>query len=615
NLYCARYLQPAGCSCDTAGAWTFSWPQFQKIDSMAAANGLMTEYYFGWPSSGRIQSIASRADRLLIHAYRTSDVDIYQYTRNRLIDATTPSRTVKVIPIFSAESSFMGPWLASNPITKPYQTYSTALANETSSFKTYVNLQGYQWFNYTYLPKTTLATATITASGPTSFCTGGSVTLTANSGSTYRWSPGNQTTRSITVTTSGNYTVSVTNSSGQTATSTPTTVTVTSSLATPTITASGPTSFCTGGTVTLSTAASGSYRWSNGATTQSIAVTASGNYTVTVTSGSCSATSTATSVNVVAPPSTPTVTASGSLSVCPGAGVTLTSSSATSYQWSTGATTRAIVATVAGTYWVRVFSSSNCYSQSGNQVVTLLIAPAKPVISANGQTVLSNNNRSVTLSSSPANNYSWNTNATTSSISATTAGSYRVSTTGANGCISTSDPYILTSTTCTPPPTPSITLSGSNVVVSGQTVKLTATTGTGWLWSNGATTQSINVSSAGTYTVNAYSGSGCFSISNPVTIYVVAAIRGHVTALDDEQFNIYPNPATNRLNLVGTLQVEKSLQFRMIDFSGKEMISETIMLVPGSNSLSFDVSAFSRGIYTAILQDDDTTDAIRIVLQ
>lgn len=52
------------------------------------------------------------------------------------------------------------------------------------------------------------------------------------------------------------------------------------------ISANGPTSFCTGGSVQLTASAGSAYLWSNGATTQSITATASGNYSCTVT-GTC----------------------------------------------------------------------------------------------------------------------------------------------------------------------------------------------------------------------------------------------------------------------------------------------------------------------------------------
>ena len=67
-------------------------------------------------------------------------------------------------------------------------------------------------------------TATISAGGPVSFCAGGSVNLTAAVATSYLWSTG-ESTPIITVSTSGNYSVAVTNSSGCSATSATITVT------------------------------------------------------------------------------------------------------------------------------------------------------------------------------------------------------------------------------------------------------------------------------------------------------------------------------------------------------------------------------------------------------
>lgn len=90
------------------------------------------------------------------------------------------------------------------------------------------------------------------------------------------------------------------------------------------ITAGGPTTFCSGGSVTLTAAAAASYLWSTGATTQSISAGATGSYSVTVTnSNGCSASA---SKSVTVNP-LPNVTAS-SLTTCLGTPVTLTGSPA-----------------------------------------------------------------------------------------------------------------------------------------------------------------------------------------------------------------------------------------------------------------------------------------------
>ena len=55
--------------------------------------------------------------------------------------------------------------------------------------------------------------ATITASGPTSFCQGDSVRLTADSANAFLWSNG-KTSQSIYVSSAGNYSVTVLNNTG-----------------------------------------------------------------------------------------------------------------------------------------------------------------------------------------------------------------------------------------------------------------------------------------------------------------------------------------------------------------------------------------------------------------
>ncbi|MBL0103694.1 MAG: proprotein convertase P-domain-containing protein [Bacteroidetes bacterium] len=92
----------------------------------------------------------------------------------------------------------------------------------------------------------------ITASGPTSICQGGSVTLTASTAANYLWSTG-ETTPSITVTTAGNYTVSTNCGSGVT-TSQPITVTV--NTVNMTVSATPSNSVCKGDAIQLNSSAS-----------------------------------------------------------------------------------------------------------------------------------------------------------------------------------------------------------------------------------------------------------------------------------------------------------------------------------------------------------------------
>jgi len=202
-------------------------------------------------------------------------------------------------------------------------------------------------------------------------------------GQTYTWSPGGQTTPSIKITASGTYTVTATNALGCTATAA-TVVTVNALPAKPGITASGLTTFCAGGTVTLS-APDGysSYKWSNGDTTQAITVTQSGTYTVTITnSNRCtSSSSDATTVTVNAAPEKPVITTSGATTFCPSGRVTLAAPEGFgSYAWSNGETKKSIDINQTGSYSVTVGNESGCTSTASDLVTVTVQDNEKPVI-------------------------------------------------------------------------------------------------------------------------------------------------------------------------------------------------------------------------------------------
>ncbi|MCC7233173.1 MAG: hypothetical protein IT242_09535, partial [Bacteroidia bacterium] len=287
SYYGPNYLIPNGLTADTAGAFTFAMQQFTLIDSLADTTGVMSEIYLGWPNRGQMQAIAQKADRILLHAYRPDDSDVYQYTQSRVRDIASAHVPIEVMPIFSSESIYMGTWLMTHPLTQPYQTYYYHKLADTPEVQEYVTLTGFQWFLYSLMPKASFANAAISWNGPLSFCSGGNVTLTGSTGASYLWSPGGQTTSSIVVDTSGTFTVTITDGLGNVTTSLPVTVTVTNGGPAPVISASGPTIFCSGNQVTLSVTAANSYLWSNGQTTQSITVDKSGTFSVTTETNVC----------------------------------------------------------------------------------------------------------------------------------------------------------------------------------------------------------------------------------------------------------------------------------------------------------------------------------------
>lgn len=200
--------------------------------------------------------------------------------------------------------------------------------------------------------------------GPLSFCPGGSVQLgTTTSFSSYVWSTG-ATSTEITATTKGNYSVTVTNSNGCTATSPLVTVSIFDPPA-PVIT--GPASFCKGGTASLSVAGNfDSYTWSNGGTGNTITVNTGDTYTVTVKDNNgCTGTSSLTVAANDLP--VPLITTDGPTELCPADDVILTASGGfNTYEWSNGAIGNSVIITSdkAGIYRVTVTDNNNCKGTS-----------------------------------------------------------------------------------------------------------------------------------------------------------------------------------------------------------------------------------------------------------
>lgn len=131
---------------------------------------------------------------------------------------------------------------------------------------------------------------TIIASGPTTFCNGKTVSLSTTSTDPLQWYKdgiliSGATSQTYIASQSGNYSLKAGIGDCSVTSLSSVKVTVTSDLPIPSITASGPTTFCVGGSVTLTASSSGSYSylWSNGLTTKSILVNSTGSYSVKFT--------------------------------------------------------------------------------------------------------------------------------------------------------------------------------------------------------------------------------------------------------------------------------------------------------------------------------------------
>ena len=295
--------------------------------------------------------------------------------------------------------------------------------------------------------------------------------------------------------------------------------------ATPTITASSST-ICAGGTVTLTSNVATGNTWSTGETTQAITVSTAGTYTLTVSNGGC--TSLPATVTLTQQ-TNPNLQITGTLAFCASGSSVLTataSGTGNSYLWTNGSTTATTTVTTSGTYGVTVTTASGCeYTTS---VVVVVDSPP------NAQ------NASLSICSSAASGIFDLTTAQPSiSTVAGTTFSYYVNQADANAANTNTiaNPTAYTSGTAiiyvlvkkgtcsqvvqlqlTVTQTIVPTITASNAVICGNnSITLSSNFATGNTWSTGETTQTITVSTAGTYTLT-YTGSSCTSTPASITI-------------------------------------------------------------------------------------------------
>jgi large repetitive protein len=384
-------------------------------------------------------------------------------------------------------------------------------------------------------------TPTIMASGPTTFCAGGNVTLTSSAGTSYLWSDG-ETTQSINVTTSGNYTVKVISASGcQSAASVATIVTVNALPVTPTITALGPTTFCTGGSVTLRSVPATTYSWSNGATSRNINVSSSGSYTVQVTdaNGCQSAVSLPSVVNVN---TLPVVNVSADTTIPNGTSTTIhatvTGTGPFTYSWSpasqlTDATVKdptTVNLTATTVFTLTATSLATTCSNTDAIKITISGVPLSSTPTATPLTVCAGASvqlHALARGGSGLYSYAW----TSTPVGFTSSGADPTvnPTVTTTYHLAVSDGFSIFNsqvavTVNALPGTPVISAGGPTTFCSGGSVTLTSSAGTSYLWSNGATTQSIIVTSAGSFTVQFTNASGCQSAPSAARVVTVNTV-------------------------------------------------------------------------------------------
>jgi hypothetical protein len=388
------------------------------------------------------------------------------------------------------------------------------------------------------------------------------------------WSSGSNTL-SISPTQSGTYSVVATTAFGCVARDTVVLV----SNPQPNVNLGPNAGICANATRTLDAANAGAtYAWSNAATTQIIVVATSGTYTVTVTApGGC----TSTDDIVLNSLATPTANLGADQTTCSNDPVVLNSNYAgASILWSNGATTPAITADATGTYAVSVTFPNGC-SDSDTTTVTVLptsvgtisvSACAGSFFEYNGTLIAAGDTQQVVLQ----NIFGCDSTVTV------VVGSLEV---------------------------PSVSLGPDSTICDTASLVLNAGAANAYLWNTGASTGSITVGAAGTYTVTVTNAQGC-TASDAVVVTV------EICSSTDEpafaQLNVYPNPTTGLVTLQLAEVPRQGTDLRVFNVLGQVVIERQVIT---RQQHSIDLGQLPRGVFYLHLQSGRHTKIVRVVVQ
>jgi len=383
------------------------------------------------------------------------------------------------------------------------------------------------------------------------------------------------------VSTAGTYSVTV----SKCGLSSSDTITV-NSLPTPDVNLGNDTAYCESNgfnyTINLTGTPAATYSWTGGVTGPSFTFTGPGFYQVIGDLNGCEARDTIaiTEVEGLDPIDLGTDTA-----YCSGTNFsTLLDASNipnASYSWSTGASTPTITVTGPGIISVEVSQTGVC-NESITDTITITEQQA-PMVSLNDTGYCEGN--SVILRVAPGyDQYTWSTGETADSITVLTTGTYTVTVSTSAGC------ETIVSSDVSAYQNPVVDL-GPDVTTDVVPITLDAGSGfAAYLWSTGATTQTITTDTSGTYSVEVTSAEGCTG-TDDVTVDVnvgIATVKG-------ENLSIYPNPVTDRL-FIDFSGAQQMVKLACYSLTGAFVKQEQVNIGAGVTS-EFTIDELPSGMY------------------
>lgn len=264
-----------------------------------------------------------------------------------------------------------------------------------------------------------------------------------------------------------------------------------------------------------------------------------------------------------------------------------------SYSWSNGDTTQTTVASGSGIYSVTV--SLGMCSASDSASVTINAIPA--VNLGNDTTLCTGATRTLDAGSHAGASFGWSTGDTTQTIVVSTAGTYFVDVTSADGCLGSDS--IVIAPLAAPQGSISFDTTGCPTIAFTGNELGGAPRERTWYFGDGGTgvgsSTSHTYAANGTYTVSYVQENEC-GIDSVTTVVTISCLVG-TTAPNGTQILLYPNPTQGKVSLHIDLPIATEARISLMDLQGKVITTQSQLFAAGNNVVQLDLGKLSAGVY------------------
>lgn len=250
-----------------------------------------------------------------------------------------------------------------------------------------------------------------------------------------------------------------------------------------------------------------------------------------------------------------------------------------------------------------------------NETEVMVVVFDNPVVDLGPDEILCGENQFSLNADNEGASFLWSTGETTQTIIAEGTGltDIWVQVTNQNGCM-TKDTIQLNFATI-----PEVSLGADTVLCGGGNVLFDAgNPGASYLWSNGATSQTILVDTAGygygvqAVAVEVTSAEGCVNTAE------VSVEFKNCSSIDEQEsisMKIYPNPGTGIFNVKMKSLINQKVTIQLINLSGISVFEQRDVEVSRTGIHTLDLSNFAAGVYQLVITGKNTSTSEKLIIR